>query len=80
VTFPSRIAALLFTLATVVAGADALFTGLYLPWPELTFAFGAAAAYLACLAAAEWTALRTTRHHVAPVATGHGGRRSAARS
>ncbi|MFD0035569.1 hypothetical protein ACFVJK_46850 [Streptomyces sp. NPDC127172] len=78
-TFPSRIAALLFTLATIVAGADALFTGFYLPWPKLTIAFSAAAAYLAVLTAAEWTALRT-RHHVAPVATGHGGRRSAARS
>jgi quinol-cytochrome oxidoreductase complex cytochrome b subunit len=59
---PSRTAAAFFTLAVIVAVAETVFTGLYLPWPELTITFGTAACLLACLAAAEWTALRP-RHN-----------------
>jgi membrane protein implicated in regulation of membrane protease activity len=80
VKYPSRTAAAFFATTAVIAAAEAILTGLYLPWPALSITFGAAACLLAWLAAAERTALRRRRHVATPVATGHGGRRSAARS
>jgi len=54
--------AVFFTITAPVATAEMLLTGLYLPWPVLTYTLAAAAAFLTVLAAVEWSDLYTHRH------------------
>lgn len=56
-TRPTRTAAVFFTTTTGIAATETVCTGLYTPYPLLTAICAGAAALLACLAAAEWTAL-----------------------
>lgn len=59
---PSLPTAVFFTTTAPIAAAEMVLTGLYLPWPLLTYTLAAATAFLTILAADEWDDLHTHRH------------------